>query len=485
MTLDQVQRDFIADLLTDWRVLLGVGAVIFIAANIRSYARLSHVPGPLFQSVSSFGLLKTHLDGSPHNEIWKWTKKYGPLIRVGPNSVITSDVKTVQRISGVKSPYSKGGWYRPFRFIKGQDHSFSTVHEPSHTAFRNKIAPGYRGSTDVEQAVDRQVRRLIDLIERKFVSHINGGSMEKTAPGQVMDIAAITHLFALDIVGDVTFGKAFGFLDQGDDSYGFLKWNEDFFTIASVLAVLPSLARVTRLWPFSEALPKVTDPVGLGRFIRHSEEVIGARYKAGPDGRRDLVGLFMKMGVTKDQAVNQSLVSVVAGTDSVATAIRMSILYLTSNPRAYRNLLAELDKAKADSLISSETPIQMSQAKQLPYLQAVVREGLRIYPGGTPLVFKEVPAGGDTVAGYKLPAGTQVGMDVWGALRNKQFWGEDADQYRPERWLNQPDARLSAMTESLDFQFGYGRYQCLGRPLVFMEMNKSLTERVDVRAMIE
>lgn len=173
----------------------------------------------------------------------------------------------------------------------------------------------------------------------------------------------------------------------------------------------------------------------------------------------------------------------VAGTDSVATAIRMSILYLTSNPRAYRTLLAELDKAKADGLISSETPIQMAQAKQLPYLQAVVREGLRIYPGGTPLVFKEVPVAGDTVAGYKLPAGTQVGMDVWGALRNKQFWGEDADQYRPERWLNQPDARLSAMIESLDFQFGYGRYQCLGRPLVFMEMNKSLTEVSHVQSL--
>lgn len=154
----------------------------------------------------------------------------------------------------------------------------------------------------------------------------------------------------------------------------------------------------------------------------------------------------------------------------------MTILYLTSNPRVYRNLLAELDKAKADGITSPDMPIQMSQAKQLPYLQAVVREGLRIYPGNVPLVFKEVPAGGDTVAGYRLPAGTQVGVDAWGALRNRQFWGEDADQFRPERWLNQPDARLSVMIENLDVQFGYGRYQCLGRPLVFMEMNKTLSE---------
>lgn len=44
--------------------------------------------------------------------------------------------------------------------------------------------------------------------------------------------------------------------------------------------------------------------------LRHSENVIEARYKEGPDDRRDLVGIFMKMNVTKNEAVNQSLVSV-------------------------------------------------------------------------------------------------------------------------------------------------------------------------------
>lgn len=79
MTLDLAQRGFIADLVIDWRVLLGFGAIIFIAASIRSYLRLSHVPGPLFQSISSFGLLKTHLDGNPHTDIWQWSKKYSEL----------------------------------------------------------------------------------------------------------------------------------------------------------------------------------------------------------------------------------------------------------------------------------------------------------------------------------------------------------------------------------------------------------------------
>lgn len=169
-----------------------------------------------------------------------------------------------------------------------------------------------------------------------------------------------------------------------------------------------------------------------------------------------------------------SFVDSVAGTDSVATALRITILHLSSNPRVYRALLAELDEAESARTISS--PIQSAEARQLPYLQAVVREGLRIYPGGTPLAFKTVPVGGDEVAGYKLPAGTQVGMDVWGALRSRKYWGEDADVFRPERWLGLPEEQLKEMTDCLDFQFGYGRYQCLGRPLVFMELNKALPE---------
>jgi hypothetical protein len=185
------------------------------------------------------------------------------LVRVGPTSVVTSDVKTLQRISGVKSPYTKGGWYRPFRFIKGEDHSFSMVHEPSHTAFRNKIAPGYRGSMGMEESVDRQIGRLVQLIDRKFLSRSDDAAAAYTP----MDMAAITHLFALDVVGDITFGKAFGFLDDGRDLYGFLEWNEEFFSIAATAGTLPTLARVTQFWPFSELLPKATDPAGLGRFI--------------------------------------------------------------------------------------------------------------------------------------------------------------------------------------------------------------------------
>lgn len=381
--------------------------------------------------------------------------------------IITSDYKTLQRISGIKSPYRKGDWYRPFRFIQNEDHSFSTIDEAQHTAIRQKIAPAYAGTKEMEEMVGTQVKRAIALIERKYLC---AGDTDDFKP---MDLAAVAHFFTLDVVGELQFGQAFGYLDDGEDVFGFMKWNEDFFSVAATVGVLPLLGRITQQWPFSELLPKSSDPTGLGRFIRHAEEVMEKRYKAG-EFRRDMIGMFMKKGVTVREAVNQSLVQVVAGTDSIATSIRMTILYVSSSPRIHAKLVAELDRAAAAGLLSD--PIQPAEARELPYLQAVLREGLRIYPGGVPLSFKTVPADGDDVNGYRLPGGTQVGMDVWGALHDQAFWGADADVFRPERWLEVDAARYREMIDCLDFLFGYGRYQCLGRSIVFMEMNMLVPE---------
>lgn len=88
----------------------------------------------------------------------------------------------------------------------------------------------------------------------------------------------------------------------------------------------------------------------------------------------------------------------------------MILLYVQSTPRIYNLLLAELNDAREKGHISR--PIQDYESKRLPYLQAVIREGLRVFPALTPLLNKTVPKGGDCVAGFHLPTGTEVGVDV-------------------------------------------------------------------------
>lgn len=112
-----------------------------------------------------------------------------------------------------------------------------------------------------EKAIDRQIARMVRIIDEQYVI--------KAGEHKPMDLAVITQFLALDIVGDMTFGKPFGFLDEGKDIYGWVEWNEGFFPIASTCATFPFLASMVQTWPFSEALPKATDKTGLGCFIKY------------------------------------------------------------------------------------------------------------------------------------------------------------------------------------------------------------------------
>lgn len=162
----------------------------------------------------------------------------------------------------------------------------------------------------------------------------------------------------------------------------------------------------------------------------------------------------------------------VAGTDSIPVALRMAMLYILSAPRVYNRLLSEIETAVDEGKAS--TPIRDAEAKRMPYTQAVIREGMRIFASQTPLLNKSVPATGDILAGFDLPPGTQIGMDGWGILRSKQHWGSDAHIFRPERWLEVAQVRYAEIAAALEALFGYGRYKCLGRNLAFMQLSKAL-----------
>jgi cytochrome P450 len=122
------------------------------------------------------------------------------------------------------------------------------------------------------------------------------------------------------------------------------------------------------------------------------------------------------------------------------------------------------------------SPIQDAEAKKLPYLQAIIKEGLRIYPPVAGLMSKKVPAGGDELNGLFVPEGTKIGYSAWGIFRNRNVWGEDADIFRPERWLQGSAAKIKDQELTLELIFAAGKYQCLGRNVALMELNKVFVE---------
>ena len=130
-----------------------------------------------------------------------------------------------------------------------------------------------------------------------------------------------------------------------------------------------------------------------------------------------------------------------------------------------QRLRDEMDAAVSTGKISRPV-IQASEAKQLPYLQACIREGLRANVPLSAGFAKKVPKGGDTLAGRYVPGGTRIYHNTRGVLRNKDVFGEDVDTYRPERWLDdgtggketKRSEQRTRMLKDVDLNFGYGKW---------------------------
>lgn len=151
------------------------------------------------------------------------------------------------------------------------------------------------------------------------------------------------------------------------------------------------------------------------------------------------------------------------------------VLFLATQPETLSRLQAELDQAEKEGLISSPI-IKYEEAKSLPFLQACLKEGLRIWPPVMGLMQKTVPPAGDYLDGKFVPGGTQIGYCAWGVHRNREIFGDDADLFRPDRWLEEDEEKLADMNRIHDLVFGSGRYACLGKSVAQIELSKALAE---------
>lgn len=188
------------------------------------------------------------------------------------------------------------------------------------------------------------------------------------------------------------------------------------------------------------------------------------------------------------QLVNWLLPTVIAGGDTTASAMRAVVYSLAKNPETKEKLLLELDQA------GLETPAQWEDLKQLVYLDAVIREAMRVCPGIDLAPERVVPEGGHVLPdGRFLPAGTKVGLNPAVTSRDPGVFGAAVDSFVPERWLKQEseaedafDQRFRRMHEVLDFVFGGGTRVCLGKNLAKLEIYKAIAtlySLYDVRAL--
>ncbi|PKA49769.1 Cytochrome P450 81D1 [Apostasia shenzhenica] len=145
------------------------------------------------------------------------------------------------------------------------------------------------------------------------------------------------------------------------------------------------------------------------------------------------------------------LTMIAAGTDTVSQTMEWAMALLLNHPQVLEKATAEIDEH-----VGHQRVLEESDLPRLPYLNAVLRETLRLYPAA-PLLLPHESSGDSTVGGFFVPAGTIIFVNAYHIQRDPEVWPEPAS-FRPERFGG-GEKKMATMA------FGMGRRCCPGEGL--------------------
>ncbi|KAL2324932.1 hypothetical protein Fmac_023990 [Flemingia macrophylla] len=220
---------------------------------------------------------------------------------------------------------------------------------------------------------------------------------------------------------------------------------------------------------------RMFDPQGLRRHITNYfdklldvlepliEERVKMRLENDYVTNNDMLDILLEISESSSEKIDKNQIKhlffdlLVAGTDTTAYGLERTMSELMHNPEAMSKAKKELAER-----IGVGKVVEESDVARLPYLQAVIKEGLRMHPPA-PLLLPRRAKKDVEICGYMIPQGAQVFINEWSIGRNPEVW-ENPDVFSPERFL---DSHIDVKGRDFMFTpFGSGRRICPGSPLV-------------------
>ncbi|KAF5246229.1 hypothetical protein FAUST_1346 [Fusarium austroamericanum] len=476
------ETSYIATLVhqTDWRSL-AISITVFTISSIVVWwvttyftSPLRKYPGPGLAAWTNLWRLAVVRKGSYHLKIKELHEKYGPVIRIGPNTLDLDIPDLIKTLYGTDGKWKKTEFYHNNSAVidgKITYHLFSTTDQAEHARMKRPIVKYYSQSSVIG------LEPLFDDLILDFCGHLENRFMN-VAELKECDLGEWIGFYSWDTNGAASFSQRFGYMDKGHDFDGTISIADKALDYFAAVGQMPWLDFLLDKNPLVRI-----GPPNLGNVTRISLEHLIARLQGKDINYNpkvpDFLQHFIESKETHPDLVNDGiimgylLVNLLAGADTTAITIRAIFWYALHNPKVYKKLEEEILAADLADVVS------FSSARALPYLEACAREAMRMHPGVCMLLERYVPETGLRLPdGSVVPAGTAVGINPYVSNRNKSIWGKDADTYRPERWLRNEDETETTFKERLrvynaaDLTFGSGSRVCIGRNVAQLELYK-------------
>jgi cytochrome P450 len=211
-----------------------------------------------------------------------------------------------------------------------------------------------------------------------------------------------------------------------------------------------ALARIMAAIPSGEPAEMATIDEAIGRLV--------AERRRSDQDEGDLIGALVGSDLPLPTVRGEILAFLLAAIDEPPSALEAAWCLLAGRPEAEERLLEELD-----ARLGASTPT-LAERGRLPYLDAVIRETLRLYPPVR--LIDRCPVSATRIGGARVRAGSNVIISPLVTHREPSLY-ESPAQFLPERWLSTP---LRDLPRGAYFPFGAGAHACIGQPLALAIM---------------
>ncbi|KAF8909913.1 cytochrome P450 [Mucidula mucida] len=488
---------------------IGCLSVFTVLALYRRYtikSALSRIPGPPADSFV-LGNLPEIFQSQVGECDFKWQREYGDVVRVkgvfGEDRLVISDAKALQYIFHT-SGYGFRKWPQRTeisRVLMGR--GLLWADGDIHKRQRKVMLPGFGGP---------ESKSFIPIFHRTACQlTVKWNDILLGMPGHAADLNVATWLSraTMDSLGEAAFDYQFGALAQRDNELMKAYFGLMNDTLGSpsrktifLQTILPVWAlRLRAKYSNSKMMTHARYTAKLAEDVAQSLLDMKAEELARGMGKQDVLSLLVKANasenaatrLTHEEMLAQMRTLLLAGHETSATSLCWVLLEVARHPEVQDKLRQEIRAVEVGMINRGDSEFDAKDFDNMTYTTAVMKEAMRLHPAVyhnyrqaerdelLPLSTPIRTTDGKVLDHLPVPKGTKVFASIAGYNRNKAVWGEDADEFKPERWLNKTSEKrgpsLGVYGNLLTFAGGVRT--CIGWRFAIYEVQALLVEIVN------
>jgi cytochrome P450 len=351
---------------------------------------LRHYPGPLLNAATRLTWSFEVISGKSQFHLKEFHEKYGPVVRIGPNELSYTDSRVWKDV--YQSRYGQAQMQKdPLHYQKhDRTPSLHVSSDADHTRMRRLIAHAFS-----ERAL-REQEPIMQHYSNLLMSRLH----EVTKHNNAINIKQWFHWTLFDLFGDLCFNQPFGCLQSGKSH----PWID---IIGESIQAFYYIGLARRIPGLHSLIMRIIPKKKIEQAEWHSKfsaEMADKRMEMVTD-RPDFMSFILKHNATEKALTVPEIrsncnVLIPGGSETTGTFLTGTTWHLCRTPSAYKALVEEIR-----STFQKAEDITITKTASMKYLNAVIEEGLRIYPPVPSNMPRVLPEEGAVICGRWVPGG--------------------------------------------------------------------------------